>query len=460
MKRARQSALSLVGSTYRSIGQWSEVNQRRSSDGLPDRGRHRRDVHGPPRGRRARTGARLQGADDAGGPDGRLLRRARARGRRPRPGAGGAARPGRHDRARDDDHDQRGADRQRRHHGLRDHQGLPRRAQHAPRPEGAAVRQVRAAAPARPAPPDPGRRGADHARRRGHDPAERGRRPRRGERAARGAGRRRRRLLPVVVPQPRARAADRRDPAGGAARRLRLALDRGAAADPRLRAPQHHRAERLRRPGAQALPRAAGGGTGGARVRRDAADHAVQRRRDVARAGPALRLQHAALRPRRRPAGRHPLRRPQRDHGRHGRHVVRRRARQRRRPDGHDRGRDRRPPRRLADPRHPHRRRRRRLDRLDRQRRPARGRPGQRGRRPRARVLRPRRHPADGDRRRPAARLPGPDLLPRRRAAARRRGRAPRGGHAGRPSSASASCRSRAGSTSWSTPTWPPRWAS
>ena len=64
---------------------------------------------------------------------------------------------------------------------------------------------------------------------------------------------------------------------------------------------------------------------------------------------------------------------------------------------------------RLADPRHPHHRRRRRLDRLDRHRRPARGRPGQRGRRPRARVLRPRRHAADGDRRRPAARLPGPD---------------------------------------------------
>ena len=78
-------------------------------------------------------------------------------------------------------------------------------------------------------------------------------------------------------------------------------------------------------------------------------------------------------------------------------------------PDGHDRGRDRRPPDRLADPRHPHRRRRRRLDRLDRQRRPARGRPGQRGRRTGPRVLRPRRHAADRHRRRPAARLPGPD---------------------------------------------------
>ena len=85
-------------------------------------------------------------------------------------------------------------------------------------------------------------------------PLQRGGRPRRGERAARGAGRRGRGLLPVVVPQPRARAADRRDPAGGAAGRLRLALDRGAAADPRLRAPFDDRAERLRRPGAQALP--------------------------------------------------------------------------------------------------------------------------------------------------------------------------------------------------------------
>ncbi len=458
MKRARQSALSLVGSTYRSIGQWSKRVEVRN--GLPDRRRHRRDVHGPPRGRCGRAGARLQGADDAGRPDDRLLLGARARGRGPRPGAGSAARPGRHDRARDHDHDQRGPDRQRRHHRLRDHEGLPRRAQHAPRPEGAAVRQVRAAAAARPAPPDPGRRGADHARRRGDDAAARGGRPRRGGRAARGAGRRGRGLLPVVLPQPGARAADRRDPAGGAAGRLRLALDRGAAADPRLRTPQHHRAERLRRPGAQALPAAPGGGTGRARLRRDAADHAVQRRRDVARAGPALRLQHAALRPRGRPARGHPLRRPERDHGRHGRHVVRRRARQRRRPDGHDRGRDRRPPGRLADPRHPHRRRRRRLDRLDRLRRPAGRRPGQRGRRPRSGLLRPRRHAADGHRRRPAARLPGPGLLPRRRAAARRRGRAAGDRRARRRSSVSASCRSRAGSTSSSTPTWPRRSAS
>ena len=56
-------------------------------------------------------------------------------------------------------------------------------------------------------------------------------------------------------------------------------------------------------------------------------DHAVQRRRDVARARPALRVQHAPLRPRRRPAGRDPLRRRQRHHRRHGRDLVRRRAR-------------------------------------------------------------------------------------------------------------------------------------
>ena len=47
---------------------------------------------------------------------------------------------------------------------------------------------------------------------------------------------------------------DRRPAAGRAARPLRLAVDRGAAADPRVRAHQHDRGQRLRRPAGEALP--------------------------------------------------------------------------------------------------------------------------------------------------------------------------------------------------------------
>ena len=170
-------------------------------------------------------------------------------------------------------------------------------------------------------------------------------------------------------------------------------------------------------------------------------------------AGPALRLQHAALRPGRRPAA--PASTTARrlrtsitvDMGGTSFDValvsdgV---------PDGHDRGRDRRPPRRLADPRHPHRRRRRRLDRLDRHRRrcwpsapPARApSPGP------ACYGRGGTQPTVTD----ADLLLGyldPRLLPRRRAAARRRRRAA-GGRAAlaEPARSRASCRRRAASTS------------
>ena len=96
---------------------------------------------------------------------------------------------------------------------------------------------------------------------------------------------------------------------------------------------------------------------------------------------------------------------------RHGRHVVRR-LRRRGRPRPRDRRpRGRRAAARAADGRHPHGRRRRRLDRLARPGRRAARRAALGGRRPRARLLRPRRHRADGHRREPRAR----PARPRRR---------------------------------------------
>ena len=115
-----------------------------------------------------------------------------------------------------------------------------------------------------------------------------------------------------------------------------------------------------------------------------------------------------------------------RGHLRHGRHVVRRLRRERRRA---------RPP----DPRRPHGdldravarrrrvdRRRRRLARLDRRPRDAAGRPAVGRRRSRPRVLRPRRHRGHRHRRARRARLRRPDPLPRRRHGTRRRCRARR----------------------------------
>ncbi len=64
--------------------------------------------------------------------------------------------------------------------------------------------------------------------------AARRRRDLRAQRRRGGGG-----LLPALLRQPGARAARRRDPARGAARRLRLAVRRGPAGDPRVRAHQH-----------------------------------------------------------------------------------------------------------------------------------------------------------------------------------------------------------------------------
>ena len=106
---------------------------------------------------------------------------------------------------------------------------------------------------------------------------------------------------------------------------------------------------------------------------------------------------------------------PRRDRARHGRHVLRRLRGRRRRGAPNRLPRDRWPPDPAADGRRAHGRRRRRLDRLAGLGRGASRRPTLGRGRARARLLRPRRHRADGHRRQPAARLPLARLAARRR---------------------------------------------
>ena len=78
--------------------------------------------------------------------------------------------------------------------------------------------------------------------------------------ALKAGGRRlHRHLLPVLLPQPRARAARAGDRAGGDAGRLRHHLLRRRAAVPRVRALHHRGDERLHRPEGARLRRAARG---------------------------------------------------------------------------------------------------------------------------------------------------------------------------------------------------------
>ena len=107
--------------------------------------------------------------------------------------------------------------------------------------------------------------------------------------------------VPVLVREPRARAARARDrPRGVPRRRPRLALARGDGPRPGVRAGLDHARERLRRAEDRALRRPARGAAPRAGLRGPAADHAVDRRRDAARLRRAARG-HAA-RERARPA--------------------------------------------------------------------------------------------------------------------------------------------------------------
>ena len=149
------------------------------------------------------------------------------------------------------------------------------------------------------------------------------------------------------------------------------ALERPPAPGALLRPDLDDGAQRLRRADHHALPRARSTDAARrARLRRRAADHAVERRRGDAGRGRRARRALAALGPGvgpdRRALAARAARRPRLHHDRHGRHELRRGAREGRRAARHDRRRGRPLADRAADDRHPHDRRRRRLDRAGR----------------------------------------------------------------------------------------------
>ncbi len=225
-------------------------------------------------------------------------------------------------------------------------------------------------------------------------------------RARRGG---RRRVPPVRVPRPVARARSRGRGAAQAAPRARRRLARGGAGVPRVRARLHDRRRRV--PGADRrplppCPRACDARGGFARASRDAL---VGRRRDArgggcpSRRDPRLRTGRRRRRDR---ADRAAERGRERDRVRHGRDVDRRvpgrggSGGPRGGPGGGglpDPG---------ADGRHPHGRRGWRLDRLARHGRRAARRAAQRGRRSGPCLLRAGRDGADRDRREPLSRSP------------------------------------------------------
>ena len=111
--------------------------------------------------------------------------------------------------------------------------------------------------------------------------------------------------VPVLVREPRARAAHARDRARGVPRRrAHLALARGDAARARVRAGVDHARQRVRRAAHRALHRPPAGRAATRRLRRSAADHAVDRRRDAARLRRPARGHAARVRPDRRRDGR------------------------------------------------------------------------------------------------------------------------------------------------------------
>ncbi len=300
-----------------------------------------------------------------------------------------------------------------------DDRGLPRHHLRRPPPPALHVLDLPgsplARAVARRAPPPDPRAGAHRrADRRGARAARRGRRPGRGARACATPGSRRSTvcfLFSFLDPAPR--AARRRDPARGAARRVRLREPRGGAAPPRVRAVLDDVPQRVHRAEDDALsgPHARRDGGRGARHRLPP-DGLERRHRDDRRRRRATRLA-APVRPGGRDRRRDPRRQAgrcrERDHPRRRRHVGRHRRRPGRAaadeaPVRHEHRRLRRD---ALDGRHGHDRRRRRLDRPHRRGRPDPGGPAERGRRPGARLLRPWRHRGDGDRRpgraRPAA---------------------------------------------------------
>ena len=188
-----------------------------------------------------------------------------------------------------------------------------------------------------------------------------------------GAGHRR--LLSLLVRQPRARAAHARDRRGAGARDQRVALVGRRPDLPRVRAPLRDGLRRLPRPGGEALPRRARRDAARPRRARRAAHHALARRHRVGGAGRAaarhaLPLGSGRRRDRRQLRG-GALGRARLRLARHGRHQQRRRAGARRHAAARQRGHDRPLPGAHADGGREHDRRRRRQHRLDRRRRRA-----------------------------------------------------------------------------------------
>ena len=152
---------------------------------------------------------------------------------------------------------------------------------------------------------------------------------------------------------------------GGIPGRARLAVERGAAAHPRMAAALHHAAQRLSRAGDGALHRPSQPRPRLRRRRHPAAlPDAVERRRDAVLGRDRGRTHgaHAVLRPRRRRAGERLSRRGRRArrsrHPRHGRHLRRHRLHRGRRAARNHRRHDRAPADRRAGARHDHRSRR------------------------------------------------------------------------------------------------------
>ena len=275
---------------------------------------------------RRRPGLRAQGAEHAGGPV------ARGHPGRPRNLRRGRGQAGRHraDRSRHDHRDEHGDRILRRRGRHAHHAGLPRHPAHGAAQAAAqflhAVRRALAVAPA-------GQAAQPHPHHRAHSAAGR---PHRG-RARRGRGARRRRapevargglghrLLPVRLPERRARAARQGDREGGDAGGLRRLLVRGGRRDPGVRALLDGGDERLHRPAHVLLPEQSGDGAHGEWRRRPDSRDAVQRRRDHfgrRRRAPGDDPHVGARRRRHRRAvgGRH-VGRPQLDYRRYRRHV-------------------------------------------------------------------------------------------------------------------------------------------
>ena len=262
-------------------------------------------------------------------------------------------------------------------------------------------------------------------------------------RALRDGGRRvGRRLLPVLVPQPRARAPGCGDRPRGASRRLRDRERRRLPAVPGVRALHDRLHERVRRAGNGPLPRTSRPGARRRGCRRQPARDDVQRRSCQCRsggreAGDAASLGPGRGRSRRSLGGRSRRARPP-DHVRHGRHLGRHRDRHRarRRRSLGARHAGRRVPAARSDDRRAYDRCRRRLDRLRGRGRCVPRRAPERRSPPGPRVLRPRRRRADDHRCQRRTRPDRPGVLSRRGDAARPRSCRQRGRRARCPTGA------------------------